>query len=156
LLEWIENHVFEEIGCAFWAQFAGANLIVKEILNTFAYLSCLSYFSKNPTSPIMKKFAFALLLLVFAGAVHAQNGLNPSEGPIQPGNGQWNQPQYFDAVVTLIANDVHVVDFNGQVFGLNNGNGLLQSNQIHVGEVITVMRANAQDFNTSRSNKERG
>src|SRR5215216_3405448 len=105
----------------------------------------------------MKKTVFALLLFVMAGfgLSMAQSQLQPVEGPIQPGQGQYNQAETFQAVVTVIGNEVCVVSLQGETFGLRNGFGLMQGNQIQPGDLIWVTQTQAQDFNSSRSNKER-
>lgn len=106
----------------------------------------------------MKKTLFASLLfaLLAVGQSHAQNQWQPVEGPLPGLQGQFNQAVHFQATVTLSGSDVLAVSLQGETFLLVNGHGLLQGNQIQVGEVIWVTRSQAQDFNTSRSNKEKG
>ncbi|MFN8393116.1 MAG: hypothetical protein U0176_00415 [Bacteroidia bacterium] len=108
----------------------------------------------------MKKTIFAafLFLLLATGATKAQSQFQPVEGPIHGGGlqGQLNQAITFQGVVTVDGNEVLVVSLTGETFSLNNGHGLLQGNQINIGEVIWVTKASGQDFNSSRSNKEKG
>lgn len=106
----------------------------------------------------MKKTLFASLLFAFVavGHAHAQQQWEPVEGPIPGLQGQFNQAQHFQATVTLSGDDVLAVSLQGETYMLVNGFGLLQGNQIQVGEVIWVTRAQGQGFNTSRSNKEKG
>lgn len=106
----------------------------------------------------MKKTLFICLLFVLlgAGASQAQNQWELVEGPLPGLQGQLNQAVQFQAVVTLSGSDVLAVSLQGETFYLVNGFGLLQGNQIQVGDVIWVSKTQAQDFNTSRSNKEKG
>jgi hypothetical protein len=106
----------------------------------------------------MKKTLLTCLffVLVTAGALQAQNQWQPVEGPLPGLQGQFNQAVQFQAVVTLSGGDVLAVSLQGETFSLVNGFGLLQGNQINVGDVIWVSKAASQDFNTSRSNKEKG
>jgi hypothetical protein len=106
----------------------------------------------------MKKTIFACLFfaMVGVGASMAQSQLQPVEGPVPGQQGQQNQAVTFQAIVTLSGGDVTVMGSNGESFYLVNGFGLMQGNQIHVGDVIWVTKTQGQDFNTSRSNKEKG